>query len=276
MECPADCISQCGVFDSTAAGRRGPVSKERCVARYELELFTSDGTGAAILDGKEYPIKRGMLLIAKPGQLRFSRLPIRCHYIHMTTENVELSCFLNQLPDVCLLPDIRPLEMLFHEMVHLSEPNDFASVLSLQGVVSKILNTICQQSRNFAKGNAASGLENRSFVTAVEEYIHDHLSSTLSLNELSEHFNFSPSHFHRIFVAVFGKTPHDYVSFRRIESAKAALRGERCSISGLAEACGFSSHSYFSSQFKKYVGMTPMQYRKQMLTRLDGYLLDTQ
>ena len=40
------------------------------------------------------------------------------------------------------------------------------------------------------------------------------------------------------------------------------------SMDAIAEACGFGSRSYFNFRFKQITGVTPLQYRKEHLSRL--------
>ena len=71
----------------------------------------------------------------------------------------------------------------------------------------------------------------------------------------------SPSHFARQFRRAFGETPYSYLITRRIESAKALLRGSDLSINEVALAVGSQSLGTFSTRFREIVGMTPRAYR---------------
>jgi AraC-like DNA-binding protein len=71
----------------------------------------------------------------------------------------------------------------------------------------------------------------------------------------------SPSHFARQFRLAFGETPYAYLMTRRIERAKALLRGNRLSVSEVSLAVGCQSLGTFSTRFREIVGMTPRAYR---------------
>jgi AraC-like DNA-binding protein len=71
----------------------------------------------------------------------------------------------------------------------------------------------------------------------------------------------SPSHFARQFRRAFGETPYSYLMTRRIERAKALLRGSDLSINDVALAVGSQSLGTFSTRFREVVGMTPRAYR---------------
>ena len=60
----------------------------------------------------------------------------------------------------------------------------------------------------------------------------------------------------------YGKTPSRVITDLRIQKAKELLSATDCSISQIAEDCGFDNVYYFSNAFKKETGMTPSAYRK--------------
>jgi transcriptional regulator GlxA family with amidase domain len=70
----------------------------------------------------------------------------------------------------------------------------------------------------------------------------------------------SPAHFSRKFRAAYGETPYSYLMTRRIERAKALLRGGM-SVTDTCIAVGCTSLGSFSSRFTEIVGETPSQYR---------------
>jgi AraC-like DNA-binding protein len=70
----------------------------------------------------------------------------------------------------------------------------------------------------------------------------------------------SPAHFSRRFRAAYGETPYAYLMTRRIERAKALLRGG-ASVTEACMAVGCTSLGSFSSRFTEIVGETPSEYR---------------
>lgn len=270
MQCPAFEILKYGVHDSNVVTPKLTVTKERCAIRYEVELITSEDDGISYMNGKAYSHQPGLFLCAKPGTLRYSRLPLRCHYVHLLTEDAELKRILQQLPDACRFSDHGPIAKLFQEIAELPESDDVADKLYLQSLVLKLLSVLYRTAQVEVRGEELVSSTHRAILMETDKYIRDHLSSPLSLEILAERANFSPAHFHRVFTAYFGKTPHEFVMDCRIDAARAALQADSCTLSDLAAGCGFSSHSYFSHLFKKATGLTPLQYRRKMLSRLEA------
>jgi AraC-like DNA-binding protein len=71
----------------------------------------------------------------------------------------------------------------------------------------------------------------------------------------------SSAHFSRKFRATYGETPYAYLMTRRIERAKALLRGGELSVTDVCRAVGCTSLGSFSARFTKLAGDTPTAYR---------------
>jgi AraC family transcriptional regulator len=97
----------------------------------------------------------------------------------------------------------------------------------------------------------------------VVDYVEANLSEPIAAGELAAVAHVSLFHFTRIFRAATGRTPHAYLQARRVERAKAMLRGPTPLIA-VAMACGFSSQSHFGEVFKAQTGATPGQWRRDL------------
>ncbi len=83
----------------------------------------------------------------------------------------------------------------------------------------------------------------------------------LNLDAISSEACFSRYHFIRLFKRVFKKTPHQYLTERRIERAKELLASSRLSVTDVCFEVGFQSLGSFSALFHKRVGLPPIIYR---------------
>lgn len=82
-----------------------------------------------------------------------------------------------------------------------------------------------------------------------------------SIASLAERVGLSESHFQLTYKQLFGKSPGNDIILARIEKAKALLAMSTYSVSDIAQICGYENESHFSRQFKKYINLTPSQYR---------------
>ncbi len=95
-------------------------------------------------------------------------------------------------------------------------------------------------------------------------YIEQNLEADLSLNTLAKITHYSPFHFHRIFSAICGETPNEFVIRKRVEKiAWAMLKQKNAPIKKFAYKYGFDSDVSFSRSFKKYYGVSASAFRKQ-------------
>lgn len=100
----------------------------------------------------------------------------------------------------------------------------------------------------------------------VIDYIHANIETPLPLETLAEVAGFSPFHFHRLFKTLTGETLNDYVQRARLEKAANLLVGRpNDTILAVGVACGFSGAAVFSRAFRTRFGLSPSEYRAQML-----------
>jgi AraC family transcriptional regulator len=100
-------------------------------------------------------------------------------------------------------------------------------------------------------------------VDAAIMYMHDHLQEKLVLEDLASNAGFSPFHFHRIFSALIGETPQQFLNRMRLErAANMLVKYSGYSITQIAMNCGFSSSSAFARSFKNHFGTSANEYRK--------------
>jgi len=77
--------------------------------------------------------------------------------------------------------------------------------------------------------------------------------------------NMSLRSFHRRFQDNYGVTPIKFLQLRRIEVAKTMLAQKELSLDTVAERAGFADMAFFRSVFSRETGMTPGQYRRNMV-----------
>ncbi len=95
---------------------------------------------------------------------------------------------------------------------------------------------------------------------AIDLIVRD-LALPLSLQALSEASGFSTFHFHRVFKALLGETPNQFVKRQRLERALYLMsHAPRRSLTEVALHCGFYSSSDFSRSFKQHFGQAPRRF----------------
>lgn len=100
-------------------------------------------------------------------------------------------------------------------------------------------------------------------VNRLQQYVCEHLSDDLSLTRLSEVVHLNPSYLSRFYKQRTGHGLSEYICELRIEKAVSLLRQSPLKIHEIAREVGLEA-GYFIKLFKKYVHMTPQEYRERM------------
>ncbi len=93
-------------------------------------------------------------------------------------------------------------------------------------------------------------------------YLEANLDRKVSTKELMGITNMSASTLNRHFQNATGLSPVEFHIQRRIGKACRLIRTSNLTIGEIAEITGFDDGNYFSRQFRKVMGMSPLQYRK--------------
>ncbi|MCE5169191.1 response regulator transcription factor [Paenibacillus profundus] len=99
-------------------------------------------------------------------------------------------------------------------------------------------------------------------VKQVLHDIHDRYAEELSLKTLSQIYNINPVYLGQLFQKEVQSTFSDYLNKTRIKKAKEMLVETNFRMTDIAVKVGYWDKSYFYKQFKKYVGISPKEYRE--------------
>lgn len=129
-------------------------------------------------------------------------------------------------------------------------------------ICDAVLWAICQYIKKYIAADYK-----HAFVYALENYIYENISnSAFKISQLCQRCGYNIDYLRRSFLEETGKTPHQYLSDLRLSLSKKLLLQETfVSVEDVAEKCGFADSFYFSTLFRKKIGMTPSAYRKKAL-----------
>jgi AraC-like DNA-binding protein len=137
---------------------------------------------------------------------------------------------------------------------------DILADLALRELILRLLQT---QAANliFGQYHLFSSSNRMAFVVS---YIQENLGTALSIKTLSEKACMSESSFFRAFKQEFGMTPVEYILQQRISLARKLLAQPGTSISDVCFRSGFNNLNHFCNLFKRYSGVSPGSYRKEI------------
>lgn len=105
------------------------------------------------------------------------------------------------------------------------------------------------------------------YIQNVFRYISENYMNNINSETVAEAFSVSRSKLDRDLRAYTGCTLHEFLDLCRLNKAKELLsEKQKRSVEEIAFACGFRNESYFYTFFRKYEGISPLEYRKQFLS----------
>ncbi|PLS03732.1 response regulator transcription factor [Neobacillus cucumis] len=127
------------------------------------------------------------------------------------------------------------------------------------------LKSVCKDANLLISEKRTSSVKQQ--VEQAKQYILDHYAdSSISLSTICKYLHVSVSYFSLTFKKETGETFVEYLTKFRLEKAKQLLRGTDYKTYEIAEMAGYSDPQYFSTVFKKQVGVSPKDYRSSVQT----------
>ena len=124
------------------------------------------------------------------------------------------------------------------------------------------LRKIAESARNVS--TKADEKANR-VVAKARLFIDRNFNRDLTLEEVSREVHVSPYYFSKLFKEQTGDNFINYLTQKRVDTAKQLLADGRLNIKAICNEIGYNDPNYFSRLFKRFEGVTPTEYREQLL-----------
>ena len=102
----------------------------------------------------------------------------------------------------------------------------------------------------------------RKIVTEIHDYLKEHISESITVENMTEKYNVSHVSLNKWFGIMYGDTISKYLKNYRMRYASKLIAVGDKSISDVAAEVGYDNQGKFSAAFKRYFGVTPMEYRR--------------
>lgn len=230
-----------------------PVGREDYYLIYIVE-------GELLLDmaNIKRPIGRGAAFIVPPKHMyKYSGNPstsyLFAHFTGSYAEDFLKECGLDILPTIIENKFSAEIQSKFLSMIDVFLRNGQLSTQKSACLLQEILIDICENSRD--------NLDNIHLDTSLR-HIHSFFTSKISVPYLAGLENLSSSRYITVFKKQMGKPPNEYIIELRLQFAKNMLSGTNMSIKQISEHIGYNDPYFFSRLFKKHIGISPQEYRK--------------
>ncbi len=240
-------------------------SKMRTVEQYEIEIVKT-GTGFSYVSGNQYPHTDGRLLLALPGDTRFTMGSYECFYLKFMCDDGEITAPLLELPRTALSSHTHSIEQQISEAAALLRSDNTAHCFELYSLVFSVLSKVSEVLQSNGRADTDPSLGYFDTVIAVKEFLDSSYGDRITLEQLSERFFLSKNFLRIKFKEYMGVSPHEYLRNVRLSYAKKLLRTTDKNISCIAFECGYESEAYFDYSFKEQTGLSPLKYRQKSRT----------
>lgn len=224
--------------------------------------FVREGHFQFVQDNAEFPAGPDTVFLVRPG----CDVEMSCDTAAIARKRTisiagpMLSAFLDTLglarANLIQIRHSAELDGCYDEATRLlrERPDDFASQSSL--LLCRMLHLLAF---DFRREHTQEPL------AAILRYLDRNLGETATIDELSEHFHLSAATLHRLFRRHLGVSPIHYQLKRKMEAAKRLLLATEEPIKEIAFRLGYSNALYFSSEFHRFTGESPRNFRRRRL-----------
>ena len=225
----------------------------------DLEVVgeTGEGTEALCLAERLRPDVVVMdLVLAKADGLEFS-------YVHIDGANAhELCQYINHNNGILIDgKNNAQVAREIEEMIELYESGIGESVFAVSSRLYHLMALLDDPIKSTRLR------KNDDSVSRTMAYIRANVGKKITLHELAQMAGLSDFYFSHLFKEMTGQSPTEFIIYSRIDQAKVLLTTTSLSVGEIAKQVGYAKSSNFILMFQNRVGCSPLQFRKQQLSR---------
>lgn len=159
----------------------------------------------------------------------------------------------------------------FYDKIKNDYEVDRSLILDNEVIIKEIYNTESLkevievlESRLFSISKVISFNSSDKSIKRIVKYIENNYYTDLKLELLADIFNYNSAYLGKVFKNNIGMSFNTYLDNIRIDQAKKLLMEDNLKVYQVCEKVGYKNIDYFHSKFKKYVGVSPLNYKKQV------------
>lgn len=254
-----------GLLEKQPGWQEEPHSHDFCEV-----VFISDGRGLVTVDGKEYAVCKGDLLVYNANSTHFeisdNADPLEMKFLAF--DKLEIT----DLPKNWLLPpaygnvfhtgELKATFSTYFEMLIREFENKDSFYVEVGQNMARTLLMYLFRLINQTE-NTEKLLSSNKILETAESFINDRFSEDISLDDVAAACYANKYYLSHLFSESKGMSIGKYILKKKIERAKVLLLGSNMTVSEVSASLGLSEASYFCRIFKKETGKTPLAYKKE-------------
>ena len=239
-------------------------------------LYVANGKTHFWFDGKEEIVSAGHMVLYKPEEIQkyvyYLEDNPEVFWIHFTGSDVKNilayhGISLDEHVFYCgVLPDYKALFRKIIQELQLCRYGYEDYIASLFNDILLLVDRQ-QHEQKKATGNVQEQIER------AAAYFNENYNTKISIDDYAESLHISTNWFIHNFKQYAGMSPAQYILSLRMVNAQSLLERTTYNIKEISEIVGYENPLYFSRVFKKEIGKSPAQYRKEMIATVKIYSL---
>ncbi len=248
---------------------------------YTELAYILSGKGKYLVEGAEYDVEPGDLVICNPGvkhthivsnpkepTIEFIAGFTDFQFKNMSPNSIELrngGCIIHMSSELR-----QEVSMHCYAMIAEKERNQigryFMFKTHLMQMLLLVMREISEIEKCDQKGCNFESYNKNYAVNRIINYLNENYENKISLEQIAHNIYLSPVYISKIFKEETGESPINYLIKIRLEKAKdILLNPDSGSIKSIATQVGYDDVYHFSKLFKKYYGVSPLYYKKRAL-----------
>ena len=231
-------------------------------------LYVANGKTHFWFDGKEEIVSAGHMVLYKPEEIQkyvyYLEDNPEVFWIHFTGSDVKNilayhGISLDEHVFYCgVLPDYKAL---FRKIIQELQLCRYGYEDYIASLFNDILLLVDRQQHEQKK--ATGDIQEQ--IERAAAYFNENYNTKISIDDYAESLHISTNWFIHNFKQYAGMSPAQYILSLRMVNAQSLLERTTYNIKEISEIVGYENPLYFSRVFKKEIGKSPTQYRKEMI-----------
>lgn len=251
----------CGIQECSPLYSYGPAVRDTYIFHVCVK-----GKGTFFSGQESFPIGPGQGFLIQPGKISFYQADIvdPWTYVWIAVDGSKLSDFLELIgirPDFPIFSCPEPekakayiLDILEHNTI------SYHNEIYIQGVLLQFLALLIRKTTLPLKKNESLA---DMYVNQAISYIHKNYQNPVSVQQIADYLSLNRSYLTELFVKTVHFSPQQFLMKYRITKAAELLINTDLPIQHIACSCGYSGNYSFTKAFRKLIGKSPSQYRKE-------------
>ena len=241
--------------------------------KYYQLVYVRRGAGSVIIDGVFYPVSEGdtvLIRVNEPHSFACSSEKLETYELKFAILSEEQDILKDGPRFFCRDTD----GSIKRALKQIEQESDAMDCRSTDIIALELCKLLLLMERGISGTQEEAVIQpapveesDDALLKKVDAYISQHLHKNFTIRDLSNHLFMEYSYLSRLFSAKYGVRLKQYITQKRLLTAKEMITGTNLTMTEIAEKCGFETLYRLERIFKKEEGISPTEYRTRFRTK---------